>query len=466
MSVDGISCSWSQCVMEEAPRLGLSWSMSGNVLCLSSCGKLGRQVHKDSCVLSSAVATIYYSYMPPPPKTPNSPKAPKLVGGGEAVQPRDEVKVLGITLMRIAWLLDGKGLGVLYKTQFDCTNTLNDQLLESVSVVVEGEGWVVQASLPCASLPYSQPGSCYVLLPIPEDIMATTGTLSATLKFTVRDCDPATGEPDTDEGYEDDYTVRSGSEVVVVVTVTEGDSALEDVEISVADHVQRAARSNFAAGWEELGATNELEDTFALSAMSTLEEAVTQITQFLGMHPCDRSDRIPEGKSSHTLYLAVNTSPFLLTGTYRGGHEVLVRAKLALADGVTMQLTVRSDDPEVSEVIASAKSVTNNIKVDFQDDSVVNPTFCLAHFLEDIVSVPYKTDRKASKKSGVHSLEQQQQQWASDTSSHPVPSCHHTTVLYLKDLLPTSLSYPGAPRYLDGMLHVYFTRKPLLCCRM
>ena len=38
--------------------------------------------------------------------------------------------------------------------------------------------------------------------------------------------------------------------------------------------------------------------------MNTLEEAVAQITQFLGMHPCDRSDRIPEGKSSHTLYLA------------------------------------------------------------------------------------------------------------------------------------------------------------------
>ncbi|XP_042231266.1 LOW QUALITY PROTEIN: coatomer subunit gamma-2-like [Homarus americanus] len=210
--------------------------------------------------------------------------------------------------------------------QFDCTNTLNDQLLERVSVVVEGDGWDVEVSLPCPSLPYSQLGSCYALLPIPEDIMATTGTLSATLKFKVRDCDPVTGEPDTDEGYEDDYT-------------------LEDVEITVVDHVQRAARSNFAAGWEELGATNELEDTFALSAMSTLEEAVTQITQFLGMHPCDRSDRIPEGKSAHTLYLA---------GTYRGGHEVLVRAKLALADGVTMQLTVRSDNPEVSEVIASA----------------------------------------------------------------------------------------------------------------
>jgi len=210
--------------------------------------------------------------------------------------------------------------------QFNCTNTLNDQLLEDVHVVVEGEGWDVATNIPCASLPYSQLDSCYVLLNIPEDMMATTGTFSASLRFKVRDCDPATGEPDTDEGYEDDYT-------------------LEDVDISVADHVSRVTRSNFSAAWDELGAANELEDTFALSAMNTLEEAVTQIVQFLGMQPCDRSDRVPEGKSAHTLYLA---------GCYRGGHDVLVRAKLALSDGVTMQLTVRSENPEVSEVVASA----------------------------------------------------------------------------------------------------------------
>ena len=42
-------------------------------------------------------------------------------------------------------------------------------------------------------------------------------------------------------------------------------------------------------------------------------------------------------------------------GTYRGGHAVLVRAKLALSsEGIAMQLTVRSTDPHVSEVIASA----------------------------------------------------------------------------------------------------------------
>ena len=79
---------------------------------------------------------------------------------------------------------------------------------------------------------------------------------------------------------------------------------LEDLEISVSDHVSKAQRSNFAAAWEELGPSSELEDTFALTSLSSLSEAVTQVTSFLGMHPCDRSDRVPDGKSNHTLFLA------------------------------------------------------------------------------------------------------------------------------------------------------------------
>jgi len=67
------------------------------------------------------------------------------------------------------------------------------------------------------------------------------------------------------------------------------------------------------------------------------------------MQPCERSDKVPEEKSSHVLFLA---------GVYRGGVKALVRAKMALSDGgsggVTMELTVRSADATVSEVIASA----------------------------------------------------------------------------------------------------------------
>ena len=80
-----------------------------------------------------------------------------------------------------------------------------------------------------------------------------------------------------------------------------------------------------------------------------VSDAVKNIIQFMGLQPCERSDKVTAGKSSHTLWLA---------GVYRGGHDVLVRAKLALTDdsggGVTMQITVRSTDPTVSEVIASA----------------------------------------------------------------------------------------------------------------
>lgn len=211
--------------------------------------------------------------------------------------------------------------------QFDCTNTLDDQVLERVTVDMEaGEGFEVVKQVACTSLPYNKPGSTYTLMRLPEEPTSVTGTFPCTLKFVVRDCDPTTGEPD-DEGYEDEYV-------------------LEDVEVTVADHVQKVLKANFAASWEEVGPENELEDTYALATVNTLEDAIKNITQYLGLQPCERSDKVPEGKSSHTLYLS---------GIFRGGHDALVRAKLALdSSGVTMQLTVRSTDPSVSEVLATA----------------------------------------------------------------------------------------------------------------
>ena len=83
-------------------------------------------------------------------------------------------------------------------------------------------------------------------------------------------------------------------------------------------------------------------------------DAVKNIVDFLGLAACERSDKVPEGRSTHSLYLA---------GVFRGGHDVLVRCKLAAtADdasaggggGVTMQMTVRSTDTNVSQVIAAA----------------------------------------------------------------------------------------------------------------
>ncbi|KAL3853564.1 hypothetical protein ACJMK2_017098 [Sinanodonta woodiana] len=213
--------------------------------------------------------------------------------------------------------------------QFDCTNTLNDQVLENASVHLEpSDGFEVIKHLPCHKLPYDTPGTTYTLVRMPDEPTQVAGTFSCTLKFIVKDCDPNTGEPD-EEGYEDEYV-------------------LEDVEVTVADHVQKVMKPNFGASWEEVGPEFEVEDTYSLSTMKTLEEAVTNIIQCMGMQPCERSDKVPEGKNAHTLYLA---------GVYRGGHDALVRSKLAMTEsGVTMQLTIRSTDQSVSEVLASAIS--------------------------------------------------------------------------------------------------------------
>jgi coatomer protein complex subunit gamma len=35
-----------------------------------------------------------------------------------------------------------------------------------------------------------------------------------------------------------------------------------------------------------------------------LTEAVGNIVKFLGMHPCERSDKVPDNKNTHTLLLA------------------------------------------------------------------------------------------------------------------------------------------------------------------
>nr|CAD7458975.1 unnamed protein product [Timema tahoe] len=211
--------------------------------------------------------------------------------------------------------------------QFDCLNTLNDQLLENVRVVLEpAEGYQMVQEIPCSKLPYNETGTTYIVLKYPEELGATVATFSAMLNFVVKDCDPTTGLPDSDDGYDDEYI-------------------LEDVEVTLGDQIQKVSKANFGAAWEEAANYHELEDTYALSSMGSLEEAVKSIISFLGMQPVERSDKVMEGKSSHTLYLA---------GLFRGGHDVLLRAKLALGDGVTMQLTVRSTNPDIAELVTSA----------------------------------------------------------------------------------------------------------------
>jgi len=107
---------------------------------------------------------------------------------------------------------------------------VNDQLLEDVYVHLEpqdepddeSDNWQIELNLPIKSLPVSKTDVNYVLLKMPED-GRLTGTFNATLKFKVRDVDPATGEPESEEFYADVYAVWEFFWEFIGVIVWEGE---------------------------------------------------------------------------------------------------------------------------------------------------------------------------------------------------------------------------------------------------
>ena len=45
---------------------------------------------------------------------------------------------------------------------------------------------------------------------------------------------------------------------------------LENVDLLLADHMQRVVKPNFPASWDEIGEENEVEETFALASMKDI----------------------------------------------------------------------------------------------------------------------------------------------------------------------------------------------------
>lgn len=70
---------------------------------------------------------------------------------------------------------------------------------------------------------------------------------------------------------------------------------LEDLEVTVADHIQRVLKPNFGAAWDEVGDEYEKEETFTLSAIKTLEgKGVSEPSRALNI-PSSRQS--PEAQS-------------------------------------------------------------------------------------------------------------------------------------------------------------------------
>jgi coatomer subunit gamma len=220
--------------------------------------------------------------------------------------------------------------------QFDIQNTLDDMQLEDVSAHLnagELSGARVESDLPLRTLPPGGNGSCFVCLRRPagegegEVCPPVTGAVPVTLKFQVVDVDPATGDS-LGEGYDDQYE-------------------LEDADLSCADYIKPAFAADFQERWESIGDEFECVETYALSTMQNLAEAVQAIKNQLGMAACDRSDQVSAKRTKHILYLA---------GSFAGEVPVAVRSRMKFVEGagVQMELTVRSSNDDVSMTVASA----------------------------------------------------------------------------------------------------------------
>ncbi|XP_010437613.1 PREDICTED: coatomer subunit gamma [Camelina sativa] len=212
--------------------------------------------------------------------------------------------------------------------QYNCTNTVPEQLLERVNVIVdasEAEEFNEVTSKALNSLPYDKPGQAFVVFKKPAGVPAV-GKFSNTLTFVVKEVDPSTGEADADDdGVEDEYQ-------------------LEDLEVVAGDYMVKVGVSNFRNAWENMDEEDERVDEYGLGQRDSLGEAVNAVTDLLGMQICEGTETIPTNARSHTC---------LLSGVYIGNVKVLVRAQFGMdsSKDIAMKLTVRAEDVSVADAI-------------------------------------------------------------------------------------------------------------------
>ena len=141
--------------------------------------------------------------------------------------------------------------------QYDIKNTLPETILADVSMVAtpaEDEEPALEEEfiIPAPKLPTNEPGTVYVAFrKVSSDAGIAVTSFTNVLRFTTKEVDPSTGEPD-EGGYEDEYQV-------------------EDLELTGADYIMPAFASNFDHIWEGTGANGEeASETLQLGNVKSL----------------------------------------------------------------------------------------------------------------------------------------------------------------------------------------------------
>ncbi|KAK7917028.1 coatomer subunit gamma protein [Apiospora marii] len=215
--------------------------------------------------------------------------------------------------------------------QYEVKNTLPATVLENVSVVAIPadeeeleEVFIIQAE----KLPTDEPGKVYVAFKKANgEGSMPTSTFSNILKFTSKEIDPSTNEPE-DTGYDDEYEVS-------------------EFDLAGSDYVVPAFAGNFAHIWEQVGASGEeAEETLQLSSVNSIAEATEVLAKTLSLQALEGTD-VPINQTTHQLKL--------LGKTIMGGRVVAtVRMAYSAKSGVTTKITVRSEEENVAQMVVDS----------------------------------------------------------------------------------------------------------------
>jgi coatomer protein complex subunit gamma len=216
--------------------------------------------------------------------------------------------------------------------QFSVQNTIEDQRLDNVTVLVddsESEVFSASGEIATEGIRYGESKNCFTVLERNADAALATSTFNCELRFTVVQVDPATGEEEGDT-FDEEYP-------------------LEDLTISTSDFMAKVTVPDFRKAWEVVGNANEVLEKFALQ-FKKMEDAINAVVDFLGMQPCDGTGSVKPNAAGkpHMLHMS---------GVFVSGLQVLARAQIAMqgengSGGVILKIAVRSDDEAVSRMVA------------------------------------------------------------------------------------------------------------------
>jgi coatomer protein complex subunit gamma len=238
--------------------------------------------------------------------------------------------------------------------QYEIKNTMPEVVLEEVSVIAtpaedEDQALEEDFTIPVSKVTLDIPGTVFVTFKKTADVAYPVTSFTNVLKFTSKEIDPTTGEPD-ESGYEDEYQV-------------------EDLELSGSDYVIPAFAGSFDHAWEQTGANGEeASETLQLSSTKSIAgkslvpstiksgyntnifpiDATEQLTKALSLQPLDGTD-VTLSTSTHTLKLY---------GKTLGGGKVAALVKMAYSakSGVTTKITVRSEEEGVAALLVGSVS--------------------------------------------------------------------------------------------------------------